>query len=186
MANTRRSVRRPPRTRTRPRARAHVRCAPARTAAKLRARLSARLARAPATLTNEIPTRASTVRPREPKVTYPPPPAGTDTVRVPARRSCPLHVPWAAKGWLKRALKYTRYFEGCAQKRPLSTMPDTSRRPGSMATRTAVFPLELPPAFTSMLRRAPFEKVKRATPVRVVAVRSLAMAREVPGSSVTR
>ena len=60
-------VRRPPRTRTRPSARAQVRCAPARTAAKLRARLSARLARAPATLTNEIPTRASTLRPREPK-----------------------------------------------------------------------------------------------------------------------
>ena len=65
-------------------------------------------------------------------------------------------------------------------------MPDTSRRPGSMASRSAVFRLELPPGFTSTLPRAPRGKVKRATPVRVVAVSSLAIARDVPGSSVTR
>ena len=73
---------------------------------------------------------------------------------------------------------------GLAQKAPLSTMPDTSRRPGSMASRRAVFLLVLPPAFTSTFRRAPRGKVKRATPVRVVAVSSLSIARGVPGSSV--
>ncbi len=64
-------------------------------------------------------------------------------------------------------------------------MPDTSRRRGSIATRTAVFRLMLPPAFTSTLLRAPRGKVKRAAPVRVVAVSSLSIARGVPGSSVT-
>ena len=73
---------------------------------------------------------------------------------------------------------------GLAEKAPLSTIPDTSRRPGSMATLTAVFGLVLPPAFTTTDLPAPRGKVKRAAPVRVC-VSLLSMRCGAPGSNVT-
>ena len=98
-----------PRTRTRPSARAQVRCAPARTRGEA----------APAAL-GQVGPRAGHAHERDPHARLDAcargsrrsrsrrrPPGPTRFASPPAGPA-PLHVPWAAKGWLKRALKYTR------------------------------------------------------------------------------
>ena len=67
----------------------------------------------------------------------------------------------------------------------LSTEPLTSRRSGSISNVASPLAIALPPELMSTVAVAVGGKVKRPSPVRVVAVNSTSISRDVSGSSRT-